>query len=134
NSDLFSLGVITYQMLTGKLPYGAEVAKARTRAAQSKLSYQSLLRGNREILPWIDGVLRKAVHPNPQRRYHSQSEVLFVLRPPSPAYLHENRPPLVESNAVLFWQGVSLILALVVVGLLWIRGCYRQWEPGCTSM
>ncbi|MEO6016496.1 MAG: protein kinase, partial [Polaromonas sp.] len=29
-SDLFSLGVITYQMLSGKLPYGAEVAKSRT--------------------------------------------------------------------------------------------------------
>lgn len=121
NSDLFSLGVITYQMLTGKLPYGAEVAKARTRAAQSKLSYQSLLRGNREIPPWIDGVLRKAVHPNPQRRYQELSEFLFDLRHPSPVYLNENRPPLLESNPVLFWQGVSLILALVVVGLLLIR-------------
>ncbi|MGQ7310022.1 protein kinase domain-containing protein, partial [Streptococcus suis] len=25
-SDMFSLGVITYQMLTGKLPYGAQIA------------------------------------------------------------------------------------------------------------
>ena len=31
-SDLFSLGVITYQMLSGKLPYGAEVAKSKTKA------------------------------------------------------------------------------------------------------
>jgi hypothetical protein len=34
---LFSLGVITYQMLTGKLPYGAKAAQARTRAQFSRL-------------------------------------------------------------------------------------------------
>ena len=120
NSDLFSLGVITYQMLSGKLPYGADVAKARTRAAQNKLSYQSLLRENREIPPWIDGVLRKAVHPHPQRRYQELSEFLFDLRHPNPAFLTESRPPLLERNPVLFWQGVSLILA-IIVGLLLAR-------------
>ena len=36
-SDLFSLGVITYQMLTGRLPYGGQIAKARTRAQFNRL-------------------------------------------------------------------------------------------------
>lgn len=62
-SDMFSLGVITYQMLTGKLPYGAQVAKARTKAAQAKLKYGSVLDDEREIPAWIDDVLKKAVHP-----------------------------------------------------------------------
>ena len=37
-SDIFSLGVITYQMLTGRLPYGAEVAKARTKIAAAQVA------------------------------------------------------------------------------------------------
>jgi aminoglycoside phosphotransferase len=37
-SDIFSLGVITYQMLTGKLPYGAQVAKIKTAIDQKKCS------------------------------------------------------------------------------------------------
>lgn len=48
-SDIFSLGVITYQMLTSKLPYGAEVAKLRTKAAQNKLNYNSALDTDRSI-------------------------------------------------------------------------------------
>jgi serine/threonine protein kinase len=36
HSDMFSPGVITYQMLSGKPPYGAEVAKIKTQVAQRK--------------------------------------------------------------------------------------------------
>lgn len=120
NADLFSLGVIAYQMLSGKLPYGAEVAKARTQAAQHKLRYQKLLQNKREIPIWIDGALRKAVHPDPQRRYQEVSEFLFDLRHPNPAYIGAQRAPLLERNPVLFWQGVSLMLA-IIVGLLLVR-------------
>ena len=38
-SDIFSLAVIAYQMLTGKLPYGVQIPKTRTRAEQKKLDY-----------------------------------------------------------------------------------------------
>ncbi len=114
-SDLFSLGVITYQMLTGKLPYGAEVAKCRTRAAQNRLRYDSVLYDDRGIPTWIDGVLRKAVHPNPAKRYGELSEFLYDLRHPNQAFVDKARPALLERNPVAFWRGVSLILAAVIV-------------------
>lgn len=120
-SDLFSLGVITYQMLTGKLPYGAEVAKCRTRAAQSKLRYDSVLYEDRDIPAWIDGVLRKAVHPDPAKRYGELSEFLYDLRHPNQSFLDKTRPALLERNPVAFWRGVSLILAVVVVVLVALK-------------
>lgn len=118
SSDLFSLGVITYQMLTGRLPYGTQVAKARTRAAQSRLNYRSVLDDERETPAWIDDVLRKALHPNPYQRYQELSEFIHDLRHPNPAFLNKTRPPLMARNPVVFWKGVSLSLALIIVALL----------------
>ena len=114
-ADLFSLGVIAYQMLSGKLPYGTQVAKSRTRSAQNKLKYNSVLDDDREIPVWIDETIRKAVHPNPYNRYEELSEFLFDLRHPNKAFLNKNRPPLMERNPVLFWKGVSLILAVIIL-------------------
>lgn len=117
-SDMFSLAVITYQMLTGALPYGTQVASCRTRAAQNKLSYRSIRDRDRAVPAWIDDVLRKALHPDPYKRYEDLSEFVFELRQPNQAFLNKARPPLFERNPVLFWKGVSLALTFAVVVLL----------------
>ena len=117
-SDLFSLAVIAYQMLTGNLPYGAEVAKSRTRAAQGKLKYQSVLDDEREIPAWIDDVFRKALHPDPNKRYEELSEFVYDLRHPNQAFLNKKRPPLLERNPGAFWKGVALAQAIIMVVLL----------------
>jgi serine/threonine protein kinase len=51
-SALFSLGVITYQMLTGKLPYGVQVAQCKTRAAQNKLHSRPPLMERNPVAFW----------------------------------------------------------------------------------
>ncbi|WP_181298521.1 bifunctional protein-serine/threonine kinase/phosphatase [Pseudomonas sp. Q2-TVG4-2] len=117
-SDMFSLAVITYQMLTGALPYGTRVASCRTRAAQNKLSYRSIRDRDRAVPAWIDDVLRKALHPDPYKRYEDLSEFVFELRQPNQAFLNKARPPLLERNPVMFWKGVSVALAFAVVVLL----------------
>jgi serine/threonine protein phosphatase PrpC/predicted Ser/Thr protein kinase len=120
-SDMFSLGVITYQMLTGKLPYGAEAARARTKSQIRKLRYSSALDEDREIPVWIDGALRKAVHPDPYKRYESLSEYVFDLRQPNASYLNPSLVPLIERNPLLFWKCMTAILACVIIALLAIH-------------
>jgi len=117
-SDMFSLGVIAYQMLTGKLPYGADSAKARTKSQFRKLRYRSARDDTREIPAWIDGAIRRAVHPDPAKRYEALSEFVFDLRHPNAKYLNAAAMPLLERNPLLLWQFVSGILAAIVLLLL----------------
>lgn len=87
HSDLYSLGVIVYQMLAGRLPYGAQMTQSATRTAQKKLQYRSILEEGRDVPAWVDEALRKAVHPEPHKRYGELSEFLYDLPSPNQAFL-----------------------------------------------
>lgn len=116
-ADIFAVGVIAYQMLTGRLPYGDRVPRALTRAAQRRLRYASA-RTTRPLLPaWVDGALRKAVHPDPARRYQALSEFIHDLRHPNPAFTETRRAALLERDPLLFWRLLSLVLGLIALGL-----------------
>jgi serine/threonine protein kinase len=120
-SDIYSLAAITYQMLTGRLPYGTEAAKARTLAAQRKLAYVSVMDKDRDIPAWMDTVLGKALHPDPRARYQELSEFTYALDHPEHSVADRRTPPLIERNPLLFWKGLCLALAIAML----ILAAYR---------
>lgn len=117
-SDMFSLGVIAYQMLTGRLPYGAHAARLKTRRDLRGLQYDSVRDLDPQFPIWIDGALRKAVHPNPLQRYEEVTEFTYDLRHPNREFLNRRSPPLIERNPVTFWKAVSLALALALIAAI----------------
>jgi len=97
------------------------VPKSKTRAEQIKLDYGSALNYRREIPVWVDEAIRKAVHPDPRKRYEEASEFAWDLRHPNQAFLSRTRPPLIERDPVLFWKCVSALLLMAFVILLYIK-------------
>ena len=116
--DIFSLGVIAYQMLTGVLPYGAGVARLQGRAGLSRLRYVPARDSGADIPAWVDRALQKAVHPDPEQRYEVLSEFTYDLRHPNPDFALPPTRPLVERNPLRFWQFACLALAAANLLLL----------------
>lgn len=121
-SDLFSLGVIAYQMLTGRLPYGDSIPKIRSSRDLQGLRYTPISRFNPTVPDWVDAAIQRAVHPHDSSRHTVVSEFIHELSQPNPAYLSRKPIPIIQRNPLRFWQVCSALLLILVMYLLIILG------------
>ena len=114
-SDQFSLAVIVYEMLTGQQPYGDAFLKPNRLEQFEKLKYTSSMQYNPLVPIWLDGALKKATSVKPENRYANLSEFMYDLKNPNKDFLKLTNTPLMSRNPVLFWQGVSAVLCLLLI-------------------
>jgi len=113
-SDLFSLAVIAYEMVTGKLPFDEPAIKRVSLKSYSQLDYIPARHRRHDLPPWIEGCLRKALQPNPAHRYADFSEFQQDFTVPNAQLVAEiHRQPLIRKNPVAVWQVLCLILLLL---------------------
>ncbi len=118
-SDLYSLGVIAYEILTGKLPYGDQSDKNIDWRSISKIKYTSALKHNPMIPLWLDGAIEKAVRIDHRLRYDSFSEFYHDLTHPNESFM-KNSLPLTEKDPLIFWKSVASALFIVNLILLYL--------------
>ena len=120
-SDIFSLGVICYEMLNGALPFGDDMPEKPNRMNLSRLQYIPSIHHNEMVPVWIDGALKKATSISPQSRYDELSEFLYDLKTPNPLFLKtEEKIPLIQRNPLAFWKSLSALLLLGNLILLYL--------------
>lgn len=118
-TDLYALGVTIYRSFTGEFPYGNVDATSRPRR-QRPIPLATL----RPDLPaWLEAALARAIALDPVERFRDVAEFAVEMEAgPARAQAAAERPrTFYERSPVRFWQGVSALLALALILLLWFR-------------
>ncbi|MEZ9230915.1 protein kinase [Vibrio amylolyticus] len=114
SSDLFSVAIIGYEMLTGKRPYKAIKGQTVQSAQDHDWQYRSMLNHRQDIPNWLDLCIQKACSPAPKLRYKVLSEFIQDLYQPNAKLVKASKvQPLRKRNPVLFWKGAAIFFALV---------------------
>ena len=74
-SDLFSLGVMLYEMVVGRLPYMGPNFLVQ----KQQMLYIPPSKAASGIAPAFDGIIHKILQGDPKNRFHSAAELLAAL-------------------------------------------------------
>ena len=77
-SDIFALGVILYEMLSGQRPFRGDSA-GETMAAILKEDPPDLSVTNRNVSPGLERLVRHCLEKNPERRFQSARDLAYDL-------------------------------------------------------
>jgi len=115
-SDLFSIAVISYELLCGELPYLPSTSQSLQKARSAQWQYRSIKHFRHDLPEWLDKVLAKATHPILAKRYNAMSEFISELSPVNQNISKQGSSlSLIEQNPLRFWQSLSFIFFVMVI-------------------
>jgi serine/threonine-protein kinase len=76
SSDIYALGVLLYQLVSGRLPYGQE------EPWNERLSSKP-----QDVNPKWDRILQRCLDPNPARRFQDADQIAAAMAPPARRWL-----------------------------------------------
>lgn len=113
-SDIFSLGVVLYELLTGIKPFG----NPSTRAGMRQRLYHEPkpLRALQPQLPaWVQEIILKCMEVDPDHRYQSAGQLAHALRNPDQVVLTERAERITSPGLIKrvrnWWQWQNRVIA-----------------------
>jgi serine/threonine-protein kinase len=131
-SDIYSLGVVLYQLATSRLPFAGETpSDTLNRIINSQPT--AIARLNYNIDPELERIIRKCMEKDPERRFQSAKELeidLKNLKRDSASGSEQSRvqPALkpVTKKTNLIYIGIAALALALIAGVIY----YLQSQPG----
>jgi Tol biopolymer transport system component len=127
-SDLFSLGVVLYEMLSGRRAFKGETA-VQTMNAILTQEPPDLATANPAVAPDLERIVRRCLEKDPQHRFRSAHDLAFALEAVSGISASGSAAgaaPLARRRSLLAALAVLVVLALIGAAFL---GGRRTAEP-----
>jgi eukaryotic-like serine/threonine-protein kinase len=130
-SDLYSIGIVLYELLTGRVPFDAEspVSVALMQVSEAPVPPMEV---NPEVPPALDAVVLRAMEKDPARRYQDADEFIAALESARAAPMEIVPPPPVveevleeDADGRRWWLWLLALLALAAIGV----GLYLLLRP-----
>jgi eukaryotic-like serine/threonine-protein kinase len=131
-SDLYSIGIVLYELLTGVVPFDAEspVTVALKQVSETPVPPRER---NPQVPLWLDAVVLRALEKEPANRFASADEFIEALRGGTLAPVEVVPPPppveeILEEDdrrARRWWLWLLILLALAAIAV----GAYLLLRP-----